>query len=59
MTLVLLSRLLPDDLRCGELGKVGMQRKRLRQSRLGGFLQSLFCLTLCLGRFLNKGFYNG
>ena len=32
--------------------------KRLRQSRLGGFSQSLFCLTICLGRFLNKGFYD-
>ena len=32
---------------------------RLRQSRLGGFFQSLFCLAICLGRFLDKGFYDG
>jgi hypothetical protein len=32
--------------------------KRLRQTRLGGFFQSLFCPTICFDWLLNKGFYD-
>jgi hypothetical protein len=31
----------------------------LKTNPIGGFFQSLFCPTICLGRFLNKGFYDG